>query len=69
MTAETPIADAVLVEMLAGFAKLRDDLFVRYAVIEHVVDLLAESKRQAGDFAVASGFGLAGFELVVEFVR
>ena len=52
--------------MLAGFAKLRDDLFVGYAVIEHVVDLLAESKRQAGDFAVAAGFGLAGFESYAE---
>ena len=42
MTAEAPVANIIFVQVLAGFAELFDDGFVRDAVIEHVVYLLAE---------------------------
>jgi hypothetical protein len=67
-TTETPIAEVVFVEVLASWAKLLDDDFVRKAVIDHAVDLLAEGEGQASDFAVAAGPGLAGLELASEIV-
>ena len=63
ITAEPPVADAIFVQVLAGIAKPLDDRFVRDAVIEQMIDLVAEDRRQASDFAVAAGFGLAGLEL------
>ncbi len=68
ITAEAPVADVVFVQVLAGFAESLDDGFVRHAVIEHLIDLVAEGQWQASDFAIAARFGLAGLELNTEIV-
>ena|SRR5436309_9379632 len=68
ITAEAPVADIVFVEVFPGFAESLDDGFIRHAVIDHLVDLVAEGQWQASDFAIAAGFGLAGLELKIEIV-
>jgi hypothetical protein len=68
VTAETPVADVVFVEVFAGIAEFFDDDFIGDAVIEQAVDLVAQLGGKAGDFAVAAGFGLAGLELAGEVV-
>lgn len=61
VTAEAPIAEVVLVKVLAERAEFMDDDLIGEAVIEHEVDFIAEGGGQAGDFAVAAGPGLTGF--------
>lgn len=68
ITPETPIANIVFVQMFTGLTQFRDNYFVRQAILDHAVDFRAESKGQASDFAIATGFGLAGLELAVEVV-
>jgi hypothetical protein len=53
-TAQTPIADIILVEMFSGRAEFFNDELVRDAVFEHAVDLLSEFEWQARDFPVAA---------------
>jgi len=63
VTAETPIAEVVIIKVSAGLTEFFDDGFVGEAVIEHAVDFRTEGEGQASDLAVATGFGLAGLEL------
>jgi hypothetical protein len=68
VTAQTPVADVVVVEVLAGIAEFFNDDFIRDAVLDQAVYLVAQVGRQPSDFAVAAGFGLAGLELAGEVV-
>ena len=68
MTAETPIAEVVFVQVLASFPQFFDDDFIEHAVFDHAVYLLAEFGGQARNFAVATGVGLASLELAGEIV-
>jgi hypothetical protein len=54
VTALTPVGEVSFVEVLAGRSEFFDDDFVGNAIVDHLVDLLAEGKGQASDFAVAS---------------
>ncbi len=63
VTAETPIAEVVIIKVSGGFAQFFDDDFIGEAVIEHAVDFRTEGEGQASDLAVATGPGLAGLEL------
>ena len=54
--------------MLAGLAEPFDDGFIGNAVVEHLVDLVADLGRKPGDLAVTTGFGLAGPEFADELV-
>jgi hypothetical protein len=54
--------------MLASVTEALDDRFVGDAVIEHLIDLVAERLGQPGDLAVAPGLGLAVSQLEVEVV-
>ena len=67
-TAQTPIADVILVEMFSRRAELFDDELVRDTIFEHAVDLLSEFEWQARDFPVAAGVGLGSAELIGEAV-
>src|SRR6476646_9966881 len=63
VTAEPPVAEVVIIEMFAGVAELFDDDFVGHAIFNPAVDLVAKLGGKAGDFAIATGPGLAGLKL------
>jgi hypothetical protein len=62
VTAEPPTAEIVFVEVFAGIAKFFDDGFVGKAIVEHLIDLFPQDGWQTGNFAVATGSGLAGLQ-------
>ncbi len=68
ITAEAPIAQIVLVEVLSCGSEALDDLLVGEAVVDQAIDLVAQGCGEAGDFAVAAALGLAGLELKLEVV-
>ena len=68
VAAEPPVADVVFIQVPGRLAEPFDDGFIRDAVVEHLVDLVAEFGGQAGDFAVSAGFGLASAEFAAELV-
>jgi hypothetical protein len=67
-TAETPIADVILVEMFSGWAEPFNDEFVRNTIFEHLVDLLSEFVRQARNLPVPAGVGLRGAKVMGEVI-